>query len=138
MKKAINKLCFANITMAMVAYFITSFAHAVPMSSELITDPNNQAQWLSVEMLGLQNGASFVRFKVNASLVPSAAPLGLMPNGATCAAGVLYVDLTPVSGRLIYQQLLLAKTTDKRVSRVNYTQDGAGSTCYIALISQFE
>jgi hypothetical protein len=54
------------------------------------------------------------------------------PMGQSCANGVLYI---PWDKKGLYTQLLAAKLTAKRISRVDYFQTGGnGTTCTVELV----
>ena len=114
------------------ACLIASIAHATDYSIPI--DEANPTTWVSVELLGVHPGLAFVRFQSGASIIPQA----MLPVGVACQNAVFYMDTAQVHGKLIYQQLLVAKTAGKKMSRVNFVQDGANTLCYLSLVGQIE
>lgn len=129
----------AKRSMAAGALFASSVVATITQAAtyEYIDDQFNPAKWVAVEMIGAHTGLAFVRFQSGANVIPPAAPATL-PNGVNCLNGLFYIDITATHGRLIYQQLLLAKNTGKKMSRVGYTQDTANAICMLWLTAQIE
>lgn len=51
-----------------------------------------------------------------------------------CEWGNVYVDVTSVSGRAAYAELLVAKAAGKQLSRIDYTQASPGNMCTLSLV----
>ena len=133
--KSIAKQLLATCAL-FAACLVAPIAHATDY--ELVDDQFDSVKWLTIEMLGMHPGSAFVRFKSGANFLPSANPSGALPNGLNCLNGVFYVDITQTHGRLIYQQLLLAKTAGKKVSRIGFSQASTNQPCFAWLVAQIE
>lgn len=132
MKNALEKFARASVLGAALAF--APVGHAVMTNYSLPIDEANPTQWVSVELLGVHPGVAFVRFQSGASIIPPAT----LPAGVVCQNGVFYMDTAQVHGKLIYQQLLVAKTAGKKMSRVVFQQDGTNTLCYLWLAGQIE
>jgi hypothetical protein len=94
------------------------------------------SDWATVDRLGVQNGYIIVRFAVNNVVHPTGTVPGT--NGSTCLFGNFYMDLTLSYSKAMHQQLMLAKATNKRISRAMYTQVVKDGICTIWLLEQSE
>lgn len=108
-----------------LALFAASIA--TPVAAEDISAPH------TVDTLGLAApGYATVTFKNASNLV--------VPAVGTCLYDILYIDVTAPAGKLLHQQLLLAKTTGKRMSRIGYTPEihTSATQCFLWVINQSE
>ena len=49
------------------------------------------------------------------------------------SCGYIYIDVTNNFGKAAYADILMAKTTGRKLARIDYAQDGNG-TCYLSLV----
>ena len=106
-----KKLIAAAITLLVAFSASTVFA---------ATDLNK-----TIVKIGTQSGIAYI------SLSPA---LTIGPSG-TCLFNLLYVsDLSTAAGKAMYATLLSAYSQGKPLSRVDYTNSGAGTVCFVSLI----
>ena len=106
-----KKLITAAITLLVAFSASTVFA---------ATDLNK-----TIVKIGTQSGLAYI------SLSPA---LTIGPSG-TCLYNLVYVaDLSTASGKAMYATLLSAYSQGKPLSRVDYSNAGAGTLCYVSLI----
>ena len=120
-------------------------------AADLVSDSSNPAQWLTVEMIGMQPPYGYVNFKTAAGSVvpvhPPTNPPANPPAFPDCLFNIIYIDMTVPGAKVMHQQLLLARTTGKRISRVIYTVNQIqvssnpvvmGPQCWMVLTDQRE
>jgi hypothetical protein len=130
--KLIKKITALFLTAAGLA--CAASAQAQTSNTELVTG-TDPAGWASVDTLGVQNGFILVKFVVNGTVQPTGNIPGL---SSSCLYSTFYIDITQPHARAMHQQLMLAKSTNKRFSRVSYQQATANATCTIWLLEQRE
>lgn len=78
----------------------------------------------TVVALGVQGGSTY-------AVAYFSAAEGFSVSG--CNSGLIYIDVTNNFGKAAYADILMAKTTGRKLARIDYAQDGNG-TCYLSLV----